>query len=246
MLCRGGGTFEMETIPMQVLLLPGMDGTGELFAPLLQSLPSHLHPKVIRYPLDQAWGYEELLSLVEASAPTEPFIVLGESFSGPLAISLAAKRPPKLQGVILCASFIKFPLRVPKKWRSFLRPWMFRFQPLWPLSFFLLGRHAFGDLGRMLRKSVKSVSPEAFAARAKGVAVVDVTSELQNCSVPVLYLQAANDLVIHRSCWELIRSVRPDAQMKLISGPHLVLQVSPSVAASHLSEFCIQVEKSRS
>jgi pimeloyl-[acyl-carrier protein] methyl ester esterase len=226
---------------MYVLLLPGMDGTGELFAPLLRSLPSHLHPKVVSYPVDKAWGYDQLLSLVEARAPDEPFIVLGESFSGPLALQLAARRPPNLRGVVLCASFIQFPLRVPEKWRSFIRPWMFRFQPLWPLSFFLLGGHAFGELGRMLRKSVRSVSPEAFAARANSVALVDVSSELQNCSVPVLYLQAANDLVIHRSCWELIRSIRPNTQMKIIPGPHLVLQVSPHLAAEYLSKFCTEV-----
>lgn len=226
---------------MQVLLLPGMDGTGELFAPFQRSLPSNLQPKVVRYPLDKAFGYEELLSLVEAAAPDEPFIVLGESFSGPLALQLAAKRPPNLRGVVLCASFIQFPLRVLERWRNLIRPWMFRFQPLWPLSFLLLGRHAFGDLGRILRKSVRSVSPEAFAARANSVAVVDVTAELQNCSVPVLYLQAANDLVIHRSCWELIRSIRPNTQMKIIPGPHLVLQVSPHSAAEYLSMFCTHV-----
>jgi len=226
---------------MHVLLLPGMDGTGELFAPLLRSLPSHLHPKVVSYPVGKAWGYDQLLHLVEATAPDEPFIVLGESFSGPLALQLASKRPPNLRGVVLCASFIRFPLRVPEKWRSFIRPWMFRFQPLWPLSFFLLGGHAFGELGCMLRKAVRSVSPEAFAARAKSVAVVDVSAELRDCPVPVLYLQADNDLVIHRKCWEIIRSVRPDAQMKIIPGPHLVLQVSPHLAAEHLSSFCAQV-----
>ena len=76
---------------MHLLLLPGMDGTGRLFGPLLRALPPALSPVVVAYPVDQPYGYAELLPLVEAAAPAgAEFVVLGESFSGPLALLLAS------------------------------------------------------------------------------------------------------------------------------------------------------------
>ncbi len=226
---------------MHLLLLPGMDGTGRLFEPLTKVLPSELKAVAVSYPTDQALGYDALLTWVEAAVPSESFVVVGESFSGPLALMLAARRPPNLRGVVLCASFAKFPLPVPERWRGAVRPWMFRFQPLWLLSLVLLGRHGFGTLGRMLREAVRTVTPRAFAARAKAVANVDVSGELQDCSVPLLYLRASSDLVIRPSCLRFIQSLRSDVEVVVLPGPHLVLQVSPQGAVDALHKFCMKL-----
>jgi pimeloyl-ACP methyl ester carboxylesterase len=96
---------------MHLILLPGMDGTGRLFGPLLRILPPGLEAAVVAYPADRPCGYAELLPLVEAAVPDGgEFLILGESFSGPLASLLAARRPRRLRGVILCASFARSPL----------------------------------------------------------------------------------------------------------------------------------------
>jgi pimeloyl-[acyl-carrier protein] methyl ester esterase len=228
---------------MQLLLLPGMDGTSRLFEPLIAALPPTVSAVTVAYPPRVAHGYDELLPLVEAAAPDGPFVAVGESFSGPLAVMLATRRPAGLRGVILCASFVRFPLPVPERWRGAVRPWMFRWQPLWMLSGVLLGRHAFGRLGRMLRAAVRSVSPEAFAARARAVAGVDVTAQLRDCPVPVLYLQAAGDRVVRPRCWQLVRSLRPDAELVVLPGPHLLLQASPREAAAAMVAFCDRVAR---
>ena len=229
---------------MRLLLLPGMDGTGLLFTPLVQPLPLSLQARVVAYPPDQPLGYNDLLPLVQAAAAEGgDFVVVGESFSGPLALMLATDRPFGLRGVVLCASFVRFPLPVPERWRGMVQPWMFRLQPLLLMSFVLLGRHGWGRLGRMLRAAVRSVSPVALAARARAVAGVDVTAELRNCPVPVLYLRAAEDWVVRPGCWELVRSVRPDAEMAMLRGPHLILQVAPAESAAVLASFCDQVAR---
>src|SRR5262245_17031078 len=98
---------------MHLLLLPGGDGTGKLFDPLLHALAGQdsLTPVVVAYPPDRACGYGDLLPLVEQNVPAgADFLVLGESFSGPLALLLAARRPPGLRGVILCGTFVRNPL----------------------------------------------------------------------------------------------------------------------------------------
>jgi pimeloyl-ACP methyl ester carboxylesterase len=218
-----------------------MDGTGRLFEPLLAALPPSLPAVAVAYPLDAPLGYDGLLPLVEAAAEGSAFVVVGESFSGPLALMLAARRPAGLRGVVLCASFARFPLPVPERWRGMARPWMFRLQPLWLVSLALLGRHARGPLGRLLRAAIRSVSPAALAARAQAVAGVDVTAELRDCPVPVLYLRAAGDWVVRPGCWELVRSVRPDAEVAVLPGPHLILQVAPAESAAVVASFCGRV-----
>lgn len=98
---------------LTLVLLPGLDGSGVLFRPLIGHLSSQFRPIVVAYPPDQAIGYDELLPLVLQALPTSaPFAILGESFSGPLALMAAAHSPKGLQAVILCASFVRNPLRV--------------------------------------------------------------------------------------------------------------------------------------
>src|SRR5260221_8527089 len=115
----------------KLILMPGMDGTGELFAPLLRALGSSMESAVVRYPADAPLGYAELLPRVRAELPSsEPFVLLGESFSGPLALMLAAEAPAGLRGVILCASFASNPIHwLPPFAKWFVHPVLFRGMP---------------------------------------------------------------------------------------------------------------------
>ena len=68
---------------LRLVLLPGMDGTGILFEPLLEALPQAWEAEVVQYPPDKALGYEALLDIVERAIPIDgPFVLVGESFSG--------------------------------------------------------------------------------------------------------------------------------------------------------------------
>ncbi|WP_222432862.1 alpha/beta fold hydrolase [Caenimonas sedimenti] len=99
---------------MTLVLLPGMDGTGELFAPFIAAYGGAT--QVVRYPPTAVLNYAGLEEVARSALPRgEPFVLLGESFSGPIAISLAASRPPNLLGVILCCTFARNP-------RPFLGP----------------------------------------------------------------------------------------------------------------------------
>jgi pimeloyl-ACP methyl ester carboxylesterase len=174
-----------------------MDGTGLLFAPLVGALSAAVTPQVISYPPCEPLGYAGLVPLVEAAAADGgEFVVVGESFSGPLALMLAARRPPGLRGVALCASFVRSPLPLPALWGRIVRPWVFRLRPFRLVSWVLLGRHRRGELGRLLDEAIRSVSGATMAVRARAVAGVDVTAELRACPVPVLYLRASEDRVV--------------------------------------------------
>ena len=74
-----------------LVLLPGMDGTGELFAPLLNALNPGLRTTVVSY-ADRPATYAEHESVALAELPKDrPFAILGESFSGPIAVTIAAQ-----------------------------------------------------------------------------------------------------------------------------------------------------------
>jgi pimeloyl-ACP methyl ester carboxylesterase len=68
------------------------------------------HTSVVSYPGSRQHGYADLLEVVrEKVAAVSKCNVLGWSFSGPLALMLAAAEPEKMRGVILSASFVRAP-----------------------------------------------------------------------------------------------------------------------------------------
>jgi pimeloyl-ACP methyl ester carboxylesterase len=91
----------------EIVLLPGLHGTGHLFADFARECPSAFVPRVIEYPCDRFLDYRELLPFVRDRLPQDSdFVILGESFSGPLAVMLAAGRPRRLRAVVLVATFV--------------------------------------------------------------------------------------------------------------------------------------------
>jgi len=102
----------------RLVLLPGMDGSGFFFRDFIAALRPAVEPTVMRYPVDRGLGYLELEALVRDALPCdEPFVLVGESFSGPIAIALASSYPPGLIAVVLVCTFARSPARVIRTFR---------------------------------------------------------------------------------------------------------------------------------
>ena len=226
-----------------LVLLPGLDGTGWLFRPLLEVLPPTLPAMVVAYPPDRELGYEALLKHVLDALPADgPFILLGESFSGPLALMAAARRPAGLAGVVLCASFDRCPHPYVPRWvGSLVRPGLVRILPRPSQIRGLLGRDATSELKVLLRETLAVVAPEAIACRLRAVLAVDATAELARCPVPLLYLRGSRDWVVPFWNARRVRRVLPAAEVCVISSPHMVLQTQPRLAAEALVRFAERV-----
>jgi pimeloyl-ACP methyl ester carboxylesterase len=206
-----------------IVLLPGMDGSGVLFRDFTAALGANAI--VVSYPPDRALGYGELEELVRKSLPTsEPFILLGESFSGPIAISLASSRLPGLQALILVCSFARLP-RFLLPFRSISKLPFWRL-PVWLASAALLGRFGSQSMRARLTGAMRGVSPSVWSARARAVFTVDVTPNLAQIGVPFLYLRATEDRVVSSSTSELIQQKCPAVRIVELEGPHFLLQAS--------------------
>lgn len=226
-----------------LVLLPGMDGTGAMFRDLLGCLPPTLRPVVVSYPPDRPWGYVELVSYVTRALPAgEPYILLAESFSGPVAIRLAAERPPALRGLVLCCTFVRAPVlaaRLPQHLLLALGA-VARFPVL--ASPLLFGRSMRPGLMRALHGCLRSVDPAVLRARLRAVADVDMTRQAHDINVPALYLQAENDWIVAPSAARNLAHCLPHLLLRRIQGPHLLLQARPRQSADMIAEFAASLQ----
>lgn len=233
---------------LSLVLLPGLDGTGILFEPFLKSLPESIAPRVVAYPLDRPLQYAELLPFVRDALPKhEAFALLGESFSGPLALMAAAEHPEGLVAVILCASFIKNPVPLVPPWARVLsRPFLFRFLPLFAQIKALLGGYSTQALRTLLARALSQERPAVLAARVQAVLAVNVEAELRACAVPILYLAGASDRVVPRKNLREIQRVKPEIRSVTIPAPHLVLQTRPLESSRAITGFVSSLKTKRS
>ena len=212
---------------IDIVLLPGLDGTGLLFADFVRECPPGFVPRVIEYPRERFQGYQELLHLVEGQLPRQSeFIILGESFSGPLAVMLAARRPRGLRAVVLVATFVTRPT---PRWTGLL-PWraLLRLRaPSLILRWLVAGRGASPALLRQIREASRAVSSDVLAARIREHLIVNVVQELRRIAVPILYLQGVNDRLICPRALSRIRRAKPEVVAARIPAPHMVLQTAP-------------------
>ncbi|MFV1993756.1 MAG: alpha/beta fold hydrolase, partial [Acidiferrobacterales bacterium] len=195
-----------------LVLLPGLDGTGELFEPLICHLPDWISPLIISYPRDKPCSYQELKTLVLKALPTEAeYVILGESFAGPLAVLISGAKPAGLKGIILCASFVKKPFRVIPSWFSLLS--VSPVYLLWPATIRLRTIFVRGEyrlLVDMVLKAIRSVRPGVIAERVKAILTVNVEKELMQTDVPMLYLVGQKDYLIRKHNVAGIKKIKND------------------------------------
>jgi pimeloyl-[acyl-carrier protein] methyl ester esterase len=219
-----------------------MDGTGSLLGEFIAALPRGLEPIVVTYPLDRSMNYAELEQFARASLPTErPFVLVGESFSGPIAISLAASKPAGLRGLVLVCSFARSPIPVSNGLCFVISRFPVKLIPTRIIAALLLGRYASRALRERLSAAISKVDPAVWRARLSAVLSADVAVHVSSIRVPVLYLRAAQDRVVSRRASDLISKLLPSAKVVELEAPHFVLQAKPVESAVHIQAFAHEV-----
>lgn len=226
------------TKPVTLVLLPGLDGTEIFLQPLLKALPQTVRPLVVSYPISGSNRYADLLAIVrEAVAGLDHFHVLGWSFSGPLALMLAAEEPQRVRSVILSASFVRPPRPNVAKLRfALVGPaiWLWRAArrlPLWLL------RPPSDAFRQAKSETWRRISARVLARRVREIMRVDAREALRACPQPILYIAASRDGIVPRRCIDEILSVRPSVKVVTIEGEHFAMYANPQPAARTIAAF---------
>jgi pimeloyl-ACP methyl ester carboxylesterase len=174
----------------------------------------------------------------------EPFVLLGESFSSPLAIHLAGSRPSNLAGLIICAGFVSNPFPQARfLMKALAKPFLFRLPaPEFINKYFLTGWSESAVLIRRVRENLLPVAPDVIAGRVQEILNCDARQDLVRVNVPILDLRGAYDRLIGRKCMEEIQKARTGIRRVSLPAPHLILQRKPHEAADAVVNFVREIE----
>lgn len=223
---------------LQLVLLPGMDGTGKLFEPLLRILPKKIQAKAVAYPksLKSFAQYVQFASH-EISAAGDVLLV-AESFSGPIAIAVMRNPPPNLRAIVLVATFAKPPRAFLRRLSVMVPAALIRaFTPA-AIKLFCANGNAYEDVARRATDVVSHLPTEMLKDRVKLLNELpsDLMRVLEQSSLPILILQPAHDRLLPESSF-LSVGMRSSAKVKKIAGPHFLLQCCPKECWSEIEAF---------
>jgi len=217
-----------------LVLLPGMDGTGELFAEFLSYYDGdHL---VISLPESGPQDHANLANVINKQLPNEDYILLAESFSGGIVPELLKLNLTHMKGVIFVASFLSSP-------RGYLIG-LAKLLPIktlasLPLSnivhrLLFLGQEATKPLLSTFANVIKSIPKQILSSRLEVMKRQQLPQVTFN--IPAIYIQALSDRLISPKKSQEVAYVFKHVEFVEIEGPHFILQAKPRVAARLVTE----------
>ncbi|MBL4658964.1 MAG: alpha/beta hydrolase [Alcanivoracaceae bacterium] len=221
---------------MNIILLPGMDGTGKLFTPLLKHLNEY-NCQVITLPQSGAQDYSTLTNYVKNKLPTGDFILIAESFSGSIAAQLAQQNLKNLKGIVFVATFLSSPNKhllnlakiLPIKFLIKLPTARFFIKKLF------LGDQAHNTLINQFIAAVNQVPTKVLKHRMKTMQSLKIHGFTH--LLPSIYIQPQSDkLVPNTKVLELQKTFKKII-IKRIEGPHFILQAMPEKCADIITTF---------
>lgn len=222
------------------LILPGLDGTGLPLGRFAEAWSAHARTSVVAYPSDRFLEYDAPADLVAARMPPEgPVVLIAESFSGPVAARLATAQPRRIAAVVLAGSFVAcpwpgLPAAIAMPFCNGVTMRLGRRPSL--LRALLLNGHADPETAACAHEAIGSVPPDVLAARLR-CAMRAAWSMPGRCTVPLLYLRATRDRLVHDyAVREALRRF-VHAVVVPIDAPHMLLETAPAAAAAAIAAF---------
>ena len=220
-------------------ILPGLDGTTRMLDGFIAQARAagFDDAAAIGYPVDRVLDADGLEAFARERLPGDrSFVLLGESFSGPIALRIAADPPSMLHALVLSTTFatVPVPLLAPFAPLTRIAPVI---TPMPLLSWLLLGRWRMPALETTLSRALDEVSPAVLRSRAALALRIDARDALPRIRVPTLYLRANDDRLMHKSAGDIILRGIADARLLSLDGPHLLLQTRGDACAEAIAAF---------
>jgi pimeloyl-ACP methyl ester carboxylesterase len=88
-----------------------------------------------------------------------------------------------------------------------------------------------------VRAAIASVKPRVLMDRVRGVVACNALNDLRRVEVPVLSMQARYDRLVNAVCLEEMRQVKPEIEVVVLDGSHMLLQQMPRQTAEIVVDF---------
>jgi pimeloyl-ACP methyl ester carboxylesterase len=172
--------------------------------------------------------------VIEAAAPAERrAIVIGESFGGTLAMSLALERPERVAALVVLNSFPHFTPHV----RLHLARWGLRALPwgMMPLvrrvtASRLHSAHTHRDDIRQFKRATMNATREGYLNRLAILTQYDIRERLHELRMPTLFLAAEFDHLVPSLAQANFMAARvPNATVRLLDGHGHICLIAPGV-----------------
>lgn len=219
-------------------MLPGFDGTGVLYEPLIAALGEQCDCVAVHYENHQAVdGYHAQIRA--ACAGDAPIVLLAESFSGPLALATMAALPDQVVAGVLSTTFAKPPLALVISLAQKLRLASFTLPTVSEQVLRLFCLNGVRDVGliREIAGVVRGVDAATMASRINALTHMDATAHLAQIRQPVLMLHAEEDRVVRRRFSDSLVQGLANVQEVSVRGPHLLLQARADACAAEIQQF---------
>lgn len=221
---------------MKLVFLPGLDGTGRLFSPVLPFLSKH-DCEVVALPTTGAQDYATLAQYVASQLPKQDFVLIAESFSGPIGAELAYQQIDGMCGVIFVATFLNTPRKLPAKLASLLPIRLLMGLPFenYFYRMFLFGPNAPESFIDLFRSVIRAVPPNLIKARLHCLSNMEEAKKTS--SIPALYISATSDKLVPNAKAKEFEKAFYSLRLASVKGSHFVLQTKPRECARVIDEF---------
>ena len=187
---------------------------------------------MIDYQKDRLLSYAELAELVTAQLPDdEDFIIVAESFGGPIAYLIAKNAPQHLKFVVYAASYIDSPNKLLLKFR-FILPLIFKLSARLPdkiLNLALLG--GMGSLAHIhkLKALLLGFPVSLFSHRLNELARLSMP--LDKTDVKAIYIRPRSDYLVTDSGYLSVAKWHKAVHRIETEGTHFLFQSNPLACA---------------
>ncbi len=232
--------FFIRRDDLKLVLIPGMDGTGMLFGQLIE----HLHDidaEVIPLPASQDQSYANLTKNILPKLPKSGYILLAESFSGPIAEQILSKEDHNVKAVIFAASFLSQPNTMLLNLAKHLPLHFCTKIPgsTYLIKKFLLDSSATKKQVQEFEKLIDTLPEQLLKYRLKEMGKLGKKriKSLSRFNIPALYLQPDSDYLVNKNKPIEFKNAFQDLAIKRLSGTHFILQSNPKQSAAFIKEF---------
>ncbi len=233
------GAIHAERKPL-ALLIPGLDGTGQLYYRQLDGLSPRFRVMPWRFRAGGAFGFDDLIEELGQATDCEEsgaIRVIGESFGGTVALHFVLAYPERVNQLVLINTFAHYRRRIRIRLGCTLAPllskWWLQSLKNAVTELILASEGILVEDRTRYREIIRQVDPAAYRRRLELVRKVDLRSKVGSIAAPTHIFASGRDKIV-ASVKEarLMASLIPQARLHVFprAGHALILTPGFSLA----------------